>query len=134
MKIGITLGLKDNKESIWTNGIKQNSLTLQKMYKLLPNVGEVKLINFGEAKAEDLNTGSWKEYAKDIVTPKECIDKYNFDVIVTAMISPNIDFINAMNAKGTKIIKQIIFKKLLKEYKYLNMFESIIICEFMGNG
>jgi hypothetical protein len=28
MKIGITLGLKDNKESIWTNGIKQNVLML----------------------------------------------------------------------------------------------------------
>ncbi len=26
MKIGITLGLKDNKESIWTNGIKQNHI------------------------------------------------------------------------------------------------------------
>jgi UDP-N-acetylmuramate-alanine ligase len=28
MKIGITLGLKDNKESIWTNGIKQKVLML----------------------------------------------------------------------------------------------------------
>ena len=26
LKIGITIGLKDNKESIWTNGIKQNVL------------------------------------------------------------------------------------------------------------
>ena len=33
MKIGITLGLKDNKESIWTNGIKQNVLMLVHLLK-----------------------------------------------------------------------------------------------------
>jgi hypothetical protein len=33
MKIGITLGLKDNKESIWTNGIKQNVLILVNLLK-----------------------------------------------------------------------------------------------------
>ena len=33
LKIGITLGLKDNKESIWTNGIKQNVLMLIHLLK-----------------------------------------------------------------------------------------------------
>jgi len=33
MKIGITLGLKDNQESIWTNGIKQNVLMLTHLLK-----------------------------------------------------------------------------------------------------
>ena len=33
IKIGITLGLKDNKESIWTNGIKQNVLMMIHMLK-----------------------------------------------------------------------------------------------------
>ena len=33
LKIGITIGLKDNKESIWTNGIKQNILMLTRLLK-----------------------------------------------------------------------------------------------------
>ena len=38
LKIGITLGLKDNKESIWTNGIKQNVLMLTRLLKNLKQV------------------------------------------------------------------------------------------------
>jgi hypothetical protein len=33
LKIGITLGLKSNTESIWTNGIKQNVLMLVELLK-----------------------------------------------------------------------------------------------------
>ena len=45
LKIGITLGLKDNKESIWTNGIKQNVLMLTRLLKNSKNNYEVKLLN-----------------------------------------------------------------------------------------
>ena len=33
LKIGITLGLQSNTESIWTNGIKQNVLMLVHLLK-----------------------------------------------------------------------------------------------------
>jgi len=45
IKIGITLGLKDNKESIWTNGIKQNVLMLIHLLKNSEKNYEVYLLN-----------------------------------------------------------------------------------------
>ena len=45
MKIGITLGLKDNKESIWTNGIKQNVLMLVHLLKNSKKGYEVCILN-----------------------------------------------------------------------------------------
>lgn len=45
MKIGITLGLKDNKESIWTNGIKQNVLMLVHLLKNSKKEYEVCILN-----------------------------------------------------------------------------------------
>lgn len=45
IKIGITLGLKDNKESIWTNGIKQNVLMLIHLLKNSDKEYDVHLLN-----------------------------------------------------------------------------------------
>jgi len=45
MKIGITLGLNDNKESIWTNGIKQNVLMLVHLLKNSKKNYEVYILN-----------------------------------------------------------------------------------------
>jgi len=45
MKIGITIGLKDNKESIWTNGIKQNILMMVHMLKNSKKNYEICLLN-----------------------------------------------------------------------------------------
>lgn len=45
LKIGITLGLKNNKESIWTNGIKQNVLMLVHLLKNSKKNYEVCILN-----------------------------------------------------------------------------------------
>lgn len=45
MKIGVTLGLKDNKESIWTNGIKLNVLNLVRLLKKSQMNYEVCILN-----------------------------------------------------------------------------------------
>lgn len=45
LKIGITLGLKNNKESIWTNGIKQNVLMLVHLLKKSNKNYEVCILN-----------------------------------------------------------------------------------------
>jgi hypothetical protein len=45
IKIGITLGLKDNKESIWTNGIKQNVLMMIHMLDNSDQEYDVYLLN-----------------------------------------------------------------------------------------
>jgi hypothetical protein len=61
LKIGITIGLKDNKESIWTNGIKQNVLILTRLLKNSGENYEIKLLNTIEV--------DWSEkpgYLKDV--------------------------------------------------------------------
>ena len=45
LKIGITLGLKTNQESIWTNGIKQNVLMLVDLLKKSKNNYQVCILN-----------------------------------------------------------------------------------------
>ena len=61
LKIGITLGLKDNKESIWTNGIKQNVLMLIHLLKNSEKNYEVYLLNTIE-----LDLTNRPDYLKDI--------------------------------------------------------------------
>ncbi len=60
MKIGITLGLKDNKESIWTNGIKQNILMLTDLLKKSSKKYEVYILN-----TIDVDWSEKPDYLKD---------------------------------------------------------------------
>jgi hypothetical protein len=61
MKIGITLGLKDNKESIWTNGIKQNVLMLVHLLKNSKKNYEVYILN-----STDIDFTERPSYLNDI--------------------------------------------------------------------
>jgi hypothetical protein len=61
LKIGITLGLKDNKESIWTNGIKQNVLMLTRLLTNSKNNYEIKLLN-----TVDIDWTEKPSYLKDV--------------------------------------------------------------------
>lgn len=61
IKIGITIGLKDNKESIWTNGIKQNVLVLHRLLKNSKKEYEVVLLN-----TIDVDWSTKPSYLKDI--------------------------------------------------------------------
>lgn len=45
LKIGITLGLQSNTESIWTNGMKQNVLMFVHLLKQSKNNYEVFILN-----------------------------------------------------------------------------------------
>ena len=67
MKIGITLALKDNQESIWTNGIKQNVLFLARMLKMSTKKHEVCILN-----TINLDWSKKPHYLKEI-------DIYNFN-------------------------------------------------------
>lgn len=61
MKIGITLGLKTNNESIWTNGIKQNVLMLVDLLKRSKKKYEICILNIFDV---DFTTKPY--YLKDI--------------------------------------------------------------------
>jgi hypothetical protein len=87
LKIGITIGLKDNKESIWTNGIKQNVLVLTKLLKNSTNEYEIKLLNTVEV--------DWTErpgYLNDvdICTFKDNFMEMDLLIVMGAQIS-NVD-------------------------------------------
>lgn len=61
MKIGITLGLKSNTESIWTNGIKQNVLMLVDLLKRSKKDYEICILNIF-----DIDFTEKPYYLKDI--------------------------------------------------------------------
>ena len=74
MKIGITLGLKSNDESIWTNGIKQNVLMFAHLLKKSKENHEVFILNsfkvdFTEKKPKylaDLEVGYFDDLYMDM--------------------------------------------------------------------
>lgn len=68
LKIGITIGLKSNEESIWSNGIKQNVLVLYRLLKNSKLNYDVYLLNtFDIDWTENNSTDIAKEYCiKDI--------------------------------------------------------------------
>ena len=84
LKIGITIGLKDNKESIWTNGIKQNVLILTRLLKNSGENYEIKLLNTIEV--------DWSEkpgYLKDveICTFKDNYMEMDLLIVMGAQVS-----------------------------------------------
>ena len=100
LKIGITIGLKDNKESIWTNGIKQNVLMLIKLLKNSKNNYEIKLLNTIEV--------DWTEkpnYLKDvdICTFKDNFMDMDMLIVMGAQIS-NADIKNFKTNPNKKVI------------------------------
>ena len=100
LKIGITIGLKDNKESIWTNGIKQNVLMLTRLLKNSKNNYEIKLLNTIEV--------DWTEkpnYLKDvdISTFKDNFMDMDMLIVMGAQIS-NADIKNFKSNPNKKVI------------------------------
>lgn len=61
LKIGITLGLESNKESIWTNGVKQNVLMLTHLLKNSKNNYEVCILNIF-----DVDFSTKPDYLEDV--------------------------------------------------------------------
>ena len=45
LRIGITIGLQQEAETLWNNGIKQNALFLAEALKHCPNVASVVVVN-----------------------------------------------------------------------------------------
>jgi hypothetical protein len=84
LKIGITIGLKDNKESIWTNGIKQNILMLARLLNNSKNKYNVTLLNTVEV--------DWTERPSylngmDIRTFKDSFMEMDMIIVMGAQIS-----------------------------------------------
>ena len=99
LKIGITIGLKDNNESIWTNGIKQNILMLTKLLKNSEKQYDVYLLN-----TIDVDWSTKPSYLKDI---EICNfrDKYeDMDMLIVMGAQINKSEIDNFKSKPNKKI------------------------------
>ena len=99
IKIGITIGLKDNKESIWTNGIKQNILMLTRLLKNSEKQYDVYLLN-----TIDVDWSTKPSYLKDI---EICNfrDKYeDMDMLIVMGAQINKSEIDNFKSKPNKKI------------------------------
>ena len=99
LKIGITIGLKDNKESIWTNGIKQNILMLTRLLKNSEKQYDVYLLN-----TIDVDWSTKPSYLKDI---EICNfrDKYeDMDMLIVMGAQINKSEIDNFKSKPNKKI------------------------------
>lgn len=97
LKIGITIGLKDNRESIWTNGIKQNVLFLEHLLKNSSNKYEVTLLN-----TIDVDWTERPNYLKgvDIRNFKDAFMEMDMIILMGAQISN--DYIKKFKESGNK--------------------------------
>jgi hypothetical protein len=100
LKIGITIGLKDNKESIWTNGIKQNVLMLHRLLKNSTKEYEIKLLNTIEV---DWSTKPTYLNDIDICTFKDNFMNMDLIIVMGAQIS-NSDIKKFKSDPNKKII------------------------------
>ena len=100
LKIGITIGLKDNKESIWTNGIKQNVLILHRLLKNSKKEYEIKLLNTIEV---DWSTKPNYLNDIDICTFKDNFMDMDLIIVMGAQIS-NADIKRFKSDPNKKLI------------------------------
>jgi hypothetical protein len=103
MKIGITVGLTKENESLWVNGIKLNILYLAKLLIQIPEY-DVYILDTSN-KIEDLTKVSW-DYKKYKVAKFNDM-KYKLDLLImmgTSLSNTIIDDIRSKNLK-IKVVK-----------------------------
>lgn len=126
INVGITLILKDpKKDSPFSNGIRQNVLLLQELYKKCKNVNNSYIINAAEVSPENYKGTYWEKYSKDIISVKESYEKC--DVIVVCHSNLNKNQFEELK----KLNKKIVFQALGAE---LSIFNEKLLFEEKSNG
>lgn len=110
INIGITILVEDYKTTnLFSNGIRQNVITLQKLFKKCKNINNSYIINTSGIKGSPAGT-AWDEYAPFIITKEEA--KQKCDLIVVCHGSLAVEEYAAFRAAGKKIVKQILGPEL----------------------
>jgi hypothetical protein len=105
IRIGITMSI-DPKESLFTNGIRQNIIILRELYEKCPNVEKAYIINTsGKVLPSDPSLPLY-EFLPYIIDLKEADSKC--DLIITAHGSLFIDEYKHFNKKGIRIVKHML--------------------------
>lgn len=111
VNIGITVLIDKENDSLFTNGIRQNVITLREVYEKCRNVGNAYIINTAKnVVIPHDTTGPWKRYAKHIITLEEA--KTKCDLIVVGQGSMHRDTYREFKTLGKKITKQIMGAEL----------------------
>lgn len=100
LKIGITIGLKDNKESIWTNGIKQNILMLHHLLSNSKQNYEITLLNTIDV---DWSTKPGYLDGIEIVNFKDKYEEMDLLIVMGAQIN-NHEIENFKSKPNKKVI------------------------------
>ena len=103
INVGITVTILDPKESLFTNGIRQNALILRDTFKKIDFVNEVYYIDFGPKK--DLAGSVWEKYEDCIINFDESLSKVNVVVTVCQFVSG--DFVKKYKEAGIKLVRHI---------------------------
>jgi hypothetical protein len=111
INIGITTIIKEPKgDSIFSNGIRQNVILLQEMYKKCKNVDESYIINVLDTDPSLYKNTVWEKYSDNIISIKEIEEKC--DIIVICHGSMSHDVILNLKNKGKKVVKQVLGAEL----------------------
>jgi len=101
LRIGVTLFIRDEKQSLWENGIFQNCFFLLMLLRQLPGVSKCFIVNGGPGDP-DQATGLFAGVDADILTMDEAAT--NLDVIIELSAQLNPDWARAFEARGGRII------------------------------
>lgn len=103
LKVGFTIQINDPKDSFWTNGIKQNAVTLQECFSLCPNVENAYLVNLG--KLTDYKDTVWQPFSDKIINFEKALEE--LDVLITATVTPTNLMVERLQEKKIILIKHI---------------------------
>jgi hypothetical protein len=103
IRIGITVLIKEPTESLFTNGIKQNAISLRETFKSIDIVDEVYYINLGKQK--DYSKSPWKKYQEHIIDFEDSLEKVDLIVCVCAGVPEQ--YAKMASEKGIKLVHHI---------------------------
>ena len=98
--IGISIAIELPKESLFTNGIRQNAISLFHLLQRWDGCEEVYFINFGSQK--DLTQSPWQKYSKYILDYETSLTKLNVFLSVTVM--PYNNQLDEYRKRGIKLV------------------------------
>lgn len=128
VNIGITILLKEPKtDSLFSNGIRQNVILLQELYKKCKNVDQSYIINIVDVPPEDYKGTTWEEYSPNIISLEQA--KTMCDLVVVCHGNISLGQYAEFDKLGKKMIVQVLGAEL-------NMFNEKILFDasYRGSG
>jgi len=125
LRIGITIGLRHEQESLWNNGIKQNAVFLAEALKNCADVASVILVNTTSVKitsALPWDLQRWPTMAYDDATQEP------FDVLIELGGQINAEQTDALKRRGGRLVSYCCGSE------YVSVMEAILFDKPMWGG